>query len=132
MIESLHIKTVRRYFMSLSIFEILYLLFYWNTVRKNFFQVFFMISRTKYFTVLTHTHTEKTKQLSCSFYFPHYFVKHLCKGLDFDVRKFSISFESFKSRQDRMKMFPCGLSTFFRWLSSFFPQGSWVGQCINV
>ena len=40
MIESLHIKTVRRYFMSLSIFEILYLLFYWNTVRKNFFQVF--------------------------------------------------------------------------------------------
>ena len=127
MIESLHIKTVRRYFVSLSILGILYLVFYWNTVRINFFQVFFfMISRTEY------TPTEKTEQLSCSFYFPHYFVKHLCKGLDFDVRKFSISFESFKSRQDRMKMFPCGLSTFFRWLSSFFPQGSWVGQCINV
>ena len=127
MIESLHIKTVRRYFMSLSILGILYLVFYWNTVRINFFQVFFfMISRTEY------TPTEKTEQLSCSLYFPHYFVKHLCKGLDFDVRRFSISFESFKSRQDRMKMFPCGLSTFFRWLSSFFPQGSWVGQCINV
>lgn len=56
MIESLHIKTVRRYFLSLCILEILYLLFYWNTVRINFFQVFFMISRTEYFTVLTHTH----------------------------------------------------------------------------
>ena len=42
MIESLHIKTVRRYFMSLSILEILYLVFYWNTVRINFFQVFFL------------------------------------------------------------------------------------------
>ena len=31
MIESLHIKTVRRYFMSLSILGILYLVFYWNT-----------------------------------------------------------------------------------------------------
>lgn len=42
MIESLHIKTVRRYFMSLSILGILYLVFYWNTVRINFFQVFFL------------------------------------------------------------------------------------------
>ena len=42
MIESLHIKTVRRYFLSLCILEILYLLFYWNTVRINFFQVFFL------------------------------------------------------------------------------------------
>lgn len=51
MIESLHIKTVRRYFMSLSILGILYLVFYWNTVRINFFQVFFYD-----FTNWIHTH----------------------------------------------------------------------------
>lgn len=52
MIESLHIKTVRRYFMSLSILGILYLVFYWNTVRINFFQVFFFYD----FTNWIHTH----------------------------------------------------------------------------
>lgn len=64
MIESLHIKTVRRYFMSLSILEILYLVFYWNTVRINFFQVFFYD-----FTNWIHTHRKKQNSYLAAFIF---------------------------------------------------------------
>lgn len=60
MIESLHIKTVRRYFLSLCILEILYLLFYWNTVRINFFQVFFY-DFTNWILYSLNTHTQKKR-----------------------------------------------------------------------